>query len=456
MAEDDVRRRVPPQNLEAEQCVLGSILLDNAALDTALETGLTAADFYRTSHDEIFRAMFALREQEKPIDAISLKDYFRAAGRLDQIGGAAYIAELGSLVPSAASVGYYATVVRDRCLLRHAARELHEMWDSCYSAVNAQEFLDDVDHRLFALTERRVRQSFQPMPELMRDSVKLFEQIYENKSLLTGVATGFQDLDRLLGGLQRGHLVVFAARPSMGKSALALNVAAHAAAEGSAVAFFSLEMSRQELGLRLLCSEARVDMAKARAGYLAQSDFPRLAEAADRLARAALFVDDDSNVSAPQVKAKCRRLARDKRLARLGLVVVDYLQLMRPGMNVERRDLDVADVTRSLKALAKELDVPVLALSQLNRQVESRPNRRPLLADLRESGAIEQDADEVAFIYREEMYQRDCDEPGMAEIIVAKQRNGPTDVIKLAYQREFTRFADYAPPPPDPWDADRG
>ena len=446
-AADEILRRVPPQNLEAEQSVLGAILLENEAINQALEV-LSSEDFYRESHREIFRAMAELSDRSQPVDAITLTDLLKGRGRLEAVGGPAYIAELAAGVHTAANIAHYARIVREKAVLRSLASIATEIASSAYDGpVSVDEFLDEAEHRVFEISERRIRASFHSMRDLTRDSLKLIERLYERREMVTGVPTGFIDLDRITAGFQPSDLIVIAGRPSMGKTALALNVAAYAALEADphvGVAFFSLEMSREQLVLRMLCSEARVDSAKTRAGYLADRDFQRLAEAAVRLSEAPIFVDDSSDITPITLKAKCRRLARDSS-TNLGLIIVDYLQLMRSSRPGESREKEIAEVSRALKALAKELKVPVIALSQLNRQVESRPDRRPLLADLRESGAIEQDADVIAFIYRDEMYHRDSKEPGVAEVIVAKQRNGPTDTAKLTYLTQFTRFENYAP-----------
>jgi replicative DNA helicase len=443
---DDILRRVPPQNLEAEQSVLGAILLDNDAINQAIEI-LNFDDFYREGHREIFRAMAGLVDQTRPVDAITLTEALRTQNVLEAIGGPGYIAELAATVPTAANVGYYARIVREKSVLRRLASTATEIASGAYDAPSdVEQYLDEAEHRVFEISEHRIRQSFHTMKEVTRASIALLERLYERKELVTGVPTGFTDLDRLTAGLQPSDLVIIAARPSMGKTALALNLATYAATEADppvGVAFFSLEMSKEQLALRMLCSEARVDSAKARAGFLGERDFPKLAQAAARLSDAPIFIDDNSDTSALVLKAKCRRLMRE-RSSRLGLVVVDYLQLMRAARPGESREKEIAEISRSLKALAKELRVPVVALSQLNRQVETRPDRRPLLADLRESGAIEQDADLIAFVYRDEMYHRDSKEPGVAEIIIAKQRNGPTGTAKLTYLNQYTRFENYA------------
>ncbi|HVA76872.1 MAG TPA: replicative DNA helicase [Candidatus Binataceae bacterium] len=444
---DDILRRVPPQNLEAEQSVLGAILLDNEAINFALET-ITAEDFYRESHREIFRAMADLSDRSQPVDAITLSDALRTRGKLEMIGGAAYIAELASIVPTAANVAHYARIVREKSVLRSLASIATEIASGAYEApANVEEFLDAAEHRVFEISERRIRPAFHGMKDLTVEAIKMVERLYERKEMVTGVPTGFADLDRITAGFQPSDLIILAARPSVGKSALALNIAANAAMHAEprvGVAFFSLEMSKEQLVLRMLCSEARVDSAKVRTGHIRKEDFPKLIDAADRLSESNILIDDSSDISPIVLKAKCRRLMRDKN-NNLGLIVVDYLQLMRSSRPGESREKEISEISRSLKALAKELRVPVIALSQLNRAVETRPDRRPLLADLRESGALEQDADVIGFIYRDEMYHRDTKEPGVAEIIIAKQRNGPTDTAKLTYLNQYTRFENYSP-----------
>jgi replicative DNA helicase len=441
----DILRRVPPQNLEAEESVLGAILLENDAINVVLEI-LTADDFYRDAHRRIFQAMVELADHNQPVDAITLTDTLRSQGSLETVGGPAVIAELAVRVPTAAHAAHYARIVREKAILRSLAAAATEIASAAYEArSDADDFLDQAEHKIFEISERRIRPSFHSMPELTRESLKMIERLYERRELVTGVPTGFSDLDRITAGLQPSDLIIIAARPSMGKTALALNIMSYAALEADpkiGVAFFSLEMSKEQLVLRLLCSEARVDSSKARAGYLKGEDFPKLAQAAARLSEAPIFIDDSSDMSPVVLKAKCRRLARE-RGNNLGLIVVDYLQLMRSSRPGESREKEISEISRSLKGLAKELRVPVIALSQLNRQVETRPDRRPLLADLRESGAIEQDADVIAFIYRDDMYHKDSKAAGTAEVIVAKQRNGPTDTAILTYLRQFTRFENF-------------
>ena len=450
-AADDILRRVPPHNLEAEQSVLGAILLDNAAISEALGV-LGAGDFYREAHRRIFAAMLVLSEAGEPIDAVTLTDTLRSGGALEAAGGAAYIAEVAAMVPTAANVASYAVRVRRDAILRQFGSVATELASRTYEGIeDVEEFLDDAERRLLQITGPKTGDSLVGMAQSTSEAIKIIELLYEQGQPVTGIATGFRELDRLTAGLQRGELVIFAGRPSMGKTSLACDVAMHAAlgdAENKprGVAFFSLEMTREQLAVRMICSEAGVDAAKMRAAILGERDFPRLAQAAARLADSDLSIDDDSNITPVQLKAACRRHAI--RLARAGksldLVVIDYIQLMNSGLQGREynREREIAHITRSLKGLAKELRIPILGLSQLNRQVETRAERRPVLADLRESGAIEQDADLIAFIYRDEVYHPDSKDAGIAEIIIAKQRNGPTDTVRLAYLKHLTRFED--------------
>ena len=371
---DDILRRVPPQNLEAEQSVLGAILLDNEAINFALET-ITPEDFYRESHREIFRAMAELSDHSQPVDAITLTDALRNRGKLEMIGGAGYIAELASIVPTAANIAHYARIVREKSVLRSLASIATEIASGAYDApANVEEFLDSAEHRVFEISERRIKPAFFGMRELTVSAIKMVERLYERKEMVTGVPTGFHDLDRITAGFQPSDLIIIAARPSMGKSALALNIAANAAMHSDkpvGVAFFSLEMSKEQLVLRLLTSEARVNSSKVRTGFIRKEDFPKLIEAADRLSASNIVIDDSSDISPITLKAKCRRLMRDKN-SNLGLIIVDYMQLMRSSRPGESREKEIAEISRSLKALAKELRVPVIALSQLNRAGRDR------------------------------------------------------------------------------------
>jgi len=440
----DNLRKLPPQNLEAESSILGGILLENDAINTVVEA-VTPDDLYRESHRKIFRAMIDLWDRNEPVDLITLSDQLKAKGELDVVGGSAYLAELASQVPTAANVGYYAQIVREKAILRRlvqaatdiATRGLEERGE-------VEDFLDDAERVIFDISEKRVTSSFVRVGDVVKDSIKKVEQLYERKEMITGVPSGYQDLDRLTAGLQPSDLLIVAGRPSMGKTALALNIAANAAFKGVGVAVFSLEMSMEQLVLRMLCSEAHVDHSRIRTGYLQEREFPALVMAAGRLGDTPVFIDDTPAVSVLEVRAKARRLVRDK-TKQVGLIVIDYLQLMRGRGGSNNREQEISEISRSLKALAKELNVPVIAISQLNRRVEDRGDKRPMMSDLRESGAIEQDADVIMFIYRDEVYNPDSEEnKGTAEIIIAKQRNGPVGTVKLTFLKEYTRFEDYA------------
>ena len=436
-------RKVPPQNLEAEESVLGGILLDPDALDRIIEV-MSAADFYRDAHRTIFETMLALSERGEPIDLITLSDALKARGQLPQVGGATFLAELGDKVPSAANVAHYARIVRDKAVLRSLIRVSGEIVGRCYdSQDDIEQFLDEAERLIYDVSEQRIRPAFFKVGDMIMDTIKTVEQLYERKEMVTGVPTGFLDLDQKTAGLQPADLVIIASRPSMGKTAFALNIAQYVALQTNAtVGVFSLEMAKEQLVMRLLCAEARVDNAKVRAGYLAERDFPRLAMAAGRLAEAPIFIDDTPGLNVLELRAKARRLKREHDL---GVVIVDYLQLMRGlDQKQENRVQELAEISRGLKALAKEMQVPVVALSQLNRQVETRGDKRPIMSDIRESGSIEQDADVILFLYRDEMYHADSADEGTAEIIIGKQRNGPIGTVRLAFRSEYTRFENLA------------
>jgi len=431
---DDNLRKVPPQNLEAEASVLGGILLENEAINRVLEL-LIPEDFYRESHRKVFRAMIGLSDRNEPVDLITLSDFLKARGELEAVGGTAYLASLADLVPTAANIGHYARIVREKAVLRHLISAATEIAGRGFEEQgNVDEFLDTAEKIIFDISEKKIKSSFVMVGDIIKDSIKTVERLYERKEMVTGVPTGFKDLDELTAGLQPSELIVVAGRPSMGKTAICLNIATNAALNARiGVAVFSLEMAKEQLVLRMLCSEARVDNSKVRAGYLGERDFPKLVMAAGRLAEAPIYIDDTPAISVLEVRAK-----------RVGLIVVDYLQLMRGMGTAGNREQEISEISRSLKALAKELNVPVIGISQLNRQVESRKPPKPILADLRESGAIEQDADVIAFVYREVVYNENTDEPNIAEIIVSKQRNGPIGSVRLAFFKEYTRFEDLA------------
>lgn len=430
--------RVPPHSVEAEESVLGGILLDNDAINAALEK-LRPFDFYRAAHQAIYEAMVTLSDKREPIDVVTLSQQLRSMNALDEVGGLEYLSRLTSVVPSSANVGYYAKLVKEMSLRRRVIHEASEVINAAFDTEGeVEEFIDVAEQKILSVAEYRINPSFHRVSDIVQDSIKLIEKLYDQKEPVTGTPTGFDDLNKMTAGFQPSDLIIVAARPSMGKTALALNfgqfVGIH---ERKPVAVFSLEMSKEQLVLRMLCSEARVDSSKVRTGQLGERDFPRLVDAASRIAEAPIFIDDTPAVTVAEVKAKARRLHREHPLS---LILVDYLQLMRSPAYSNSREQEISDISRSLKALAKELQVPVIALSQLNRSLESRQDKRPMMSDLRESGAIEQDADLIMFIYRDEVYNSATNDKGIAELLISKQRTGPTGVVKLAFLAEYTRF----------------
>jgi replicative DNA helicase len=432
--------KIPPQNTEAEQSILGGILLDNNALNAVLEI-LEVKDFYNEAHRRIFSAILELSDRNEPSDLITLSNALKEKKHLDSVGGASYLATLVDSVPSAANVAHYAKIVKEKSILRRLIGTATEILDKSYHAGSeVDRILDEAEHAIFEISENKIRPAFFPLKEILKDSFRTIERLYEKKELVTGVPTGFDKLDELTSGLQNSELIIVAGRPSMGKTALALNIAQHASIEaGIPVAIFSLEMAKEQLALRMLASEARVDSQRIRKGFLGETDWPRLTTAAGRLSDAPIFIDDTPAISVLEMKAKSRRLKAEMGL---GLVILDYLQLMKGGGYADTREQEISEISRSLKALSKELSVPVMALSQLNRKVEDRTNKRPQMADLRESGAIEQDADVIFFLYRDDVYNRSEDNPekGTAEVIIGKQRNGPVGTVKLTFQEKYTRF----------------
>jgi replicative DNA helicase len=436
--------RVPPQNLEAEQSVLGGLLLDNFALNTVLEL-LETSDFYSEAHRKIFSSVVELSNRNEPCDLITLSNILKDQKRIEQVGGTAYLASLVDNVPSAVNIAYYAKIIKEKSVLRRLIGTATEILNKSYDAgMDIDSVLDEAEHAIFEISENKIRPSFYPIRDIIKDSFKTIERLYAKKELVTGVATGFDKIDDITSGLQKSDLIIIAGRPSMGKTAFALNIAQYAALEiGVPVAIFSLEMAKEQLATRMLAAEARVDSQRLRKGFLGETDWPKLTTAAGRLSEAPIYIDDTPAITAIEMKAKSRRLKAENGL---GLIILDYLQLMRGNSSRDSREQEISEISRSLKALAKELSVPVIALSQLNRKVEDRTSRRPQMADLRESGAIEQDADLIAFIYRDEVYNRSDDNPekGIAEIIIGKQRNGPTGTVRLAFQEKYTRFENLA------------
>ncbi|RIL03438.1 MAG: replicative DNA helicase [Proteobacteria bacterium] len=431
--------RVPPHSSESEEAVLGAVLIDNDAINLALER-VRPEDFYRTSYRTIFSAMLTLCEKREPIDIVSLSQQLRAMNALEPAGGMEELARLSSLVPSSANVGYYAKVVKEMSLRRRVIHEASDIISEAFDMeADVETFLDSTEQKILGVSDYRIKPAFYRVSDVVQDSIKLVERLYDQKEPVTGVPSGYDELDRLTAGFQPSDLIIIAARPSMGKTSLALCIASNVGIyHKKPVALFSLEMSKEQIVLRMLCSEARVDNSKVRTGHLGDRDFPRLVDAASRLAEAAIFIDDTAAITITELRAKARRLHRENAL---GLIVVDYLQLMRSPLYAGvSREQEISDISRSLKALAKELQVPVIALSQLNRSVESRTDKHPVLSDLRESGAIEQDADLITFVYRDEVYNPETPDRGVAELIIAKQRTGPTGMVRLAFSADHTRF----------------
>ncbi|MBI5212747.1 MAG: replicative DNA helicase [Nitrospirae bacterium] len=436
--------KLPPQNIEAEQSVLGAIILDNEALPKALEV-LGSEDFYKDTHRRLYNAMMGLFEKNEPIDIITLTDYLRRSDELDSVGGIPYLSNLANAVPTSANIRYHAKIVREKALLRALIKTATQITTEVYEdSRDADEMVDYAEKMVFDIADKRTKTSFASLKDVIKDTFKMIEHLYDKKEAITGVPSGFKDIDELTAGFQPGDLIIIGGRPGMGKTAFALNIAQHVAIDlKEPVAIFSLEMSKEQLAMRMLCSESMVNASHVRKGFIGKQDWPKLTNAAGRLADALIFIDDSSAITVLEVRAKARRLKMEH--GALSLVVVDYLQLMRSRGNFERREQEISEISRSLKALAKELKVPVVALSQLNRAVEQRGEKKPTLADLRESGAIEQDADVIMFIYRDEIYNKNNpSNKGKAEVNVAKQRNGPTGTVNLTYLADSTRFVDFA------------
>ena len=436
-----------PHNLEAERSVLGAIMLDNGLLNQAIEL-LKADDFYLGSHRSVFQHMLNLSEKSKAVDFITLTDELRKAGQLESVGGAAFISSLIDGVPRLANIEYYARIVQERATLRNLIKRSHAIINSCYDQPeDVDTILDSAERAIFELAEAKIRSGFVPLSEIAKRTLKKIEIASKRKNMVTGIPTGFTRFDELTSGLQASDLVVVAARPSMGKTAFSLNIATHAAlAAGKSVGMFSLEMSSDQLLLRMICSEAEIDAHKLRTGYLSKDEWSRIPRILGELSQAKMFIDDTAGINLLEMRAKCRRLKAEHGL---DMVIVDYLQLMSGGKTrYENRQQEISSISRGLKGLAKELDVPVVALSQLSRAPELRTgDHRPQLSDLRESGSIEQDADLVAFIFREELYKKDdLEKEGLAEVIIGKQRNGPIGSVQLAFRKQFTRFDNLAHP----------
>lgn len=430
--------RVPPNSIEAERAVLGAILLNNEVLSHTLEL-LTPDDFYRTGHALLYKAMIRLEERGEPADVVTVVEELRAGNEIDKVGGASYIASLTGEVPSVAHARHYAAIIRKLSTLRGLINVANDIASEGYGAgQDVEEFLDRAEKEIFSATSRQLEKSAVSLHDMLRDAFNKIEELHNKKEMVTGVPSGFYELDDLTAGFQGSDLVIVAGRPGMGKTSFVLNIAQHAAVKSNVgIAFFSLEMSREQLVMRLLCSEAMVDAQRLRRGMLRDSDWPKLTRAAGVLSEAPIYIDDTPALTTLEIRAKSRRLYAEHKI---GMVVVDYLQLMRASGKYDVREQEISEISRSLKALAKELRIPVVALSQLNRGVESRGDKRPMISDLRESGAIEQDADVVLFIYRDEVYEKETKDKGMAEIIIGKQRQGPLGTAKLAFLGQHTKF----------------
>lgn len=434
---------VPPQNLDAEQTVLGTVLLQDKSILKIAEL-LSPKDFYRDAHKTIYQVMLDLFEKREPHDLITVVNLLNERNKLDEVGGAAYLASLTDIIPFSGTLTHHAEIIRKKSILRQLIQTTSEVAARCYDAQDDIDALvDEAEKTIFEIAQSKKKQGFQPMADIVPRAFDRITRLFDRQEHITGVATGYEELDRMTAGLQSSDLIIIAGRPSMGKTALAMNMVQHAAiVEKIPVAVFSLEMSMEQLALRMLCSIGRIDSQRIRTGRLLDKDWPGLTRATGILTEAPIHIDDTAGITVLEMRAKARRLKSE---FDIGMVVVDYLQLMQGRAKTENRAQEISDISRSLKAMAKELDVPVIALSQLNRGLENRTDKRPQLSDLRESGAIEQDADVIGFIYRDEVYNKAEDNPnrGLAEIIVGKQRNGPTGTVKLTFLAQYTTFENY-------------
>jgi replicative DNA helicase len=438
--------KVPPHSIEGEQAVLGGLLLSPRAFDQVADV-ITETDFYREDHRLIFRAISELSNKGKPCDAVTVTEWFESHGKVDQVDGGSYINQLASSTPSAANVKAYADIVREKSILRQLIDVGADITSNAFSSDgrDSSELLEQAERQVFAIADQgtRTRSGFESVQDTIKEAIEKIQELHEFEGEITGTPTGFQDFDKLTAGLQDSDLIIVAGRPSMGKTTLAMNIAENAAIKHDVpVAIFSMEMSALQLVMRLFSSLGQIDQTRLRTGNLDELDWPKLTSAMNLLHKSHIFIDETPSLSPSELRARARRLKREHNI---GMIVVDYLQLMSvPGSN-ENRATEIAEISRSLKAIAKELHLPVIALSQLNRALEQRPNKRPIMADLRESGAIEQDADLIVFIYRDEVYNDETPDKGKAEIIIGKHRNGPTGMVPLSFQGQWLRFVNYAP-----------
>lgn len=435
---DDQIERLPPQSVEAEQAVLGALLVMGDAITRVLDI-LHPEYFYRKTHQVIYAVMLDLFERNEPIDIVTTSQELKDQGKLETVGGRQFLADLAMSVATTANLEYYAHLVHDKAMLRNLIKAGTEIVTTSYEETDADAAIDKAERLIFSLAENRDMKQLVPIGDIVGDSFAKIEERYTNRDQLAGAPSGFYDLDAMTSGFQNSDLIILAARPSMGKTAFVLNIAQYVALEKNLpVAIFSLEMSKEQLVQRMLCSEAGIDATRLRTGNLQNNDWTRLSMAMGRLGEAPMYIDDSAVVTALEIRAKCRRLKAEQK--NLGMIIIDYIQLMQGRKATDNRVQEVSEISRSLKTLARELEVPVIALSQLSRAVEARQNKRPMLSDLRESGSIEQDADIVMFIYRDEYYNQESDKRGEAEIIIAKQRNGPTGTVDLLFQSTITRF----------------
>lgn len=431
--------KVPPHDIEAEQAVIGSMLTDQEAVYAAIER-LKPEDFYREDNKQIYTAILNIYNKAEPIDIITLKAELSSMGKLDAVGGLEYIVELPEKVPTTANVDRYIKIVEEKSLLRNLIRAANEILSSGYAQEDdVENIVDHAEKKIFDVMQKKSQKGYTTIKDVLVESFTKLEELYNQKEHITGVPTGFAELDKKTAGLHGSELILIAARPAMGKSAFALNIGSYAATRANVpVAIFSLEMSKEQVGNRILCSEALVDSNNVRTGELTDEELGKLAETSGELSQAPIYIDDTPGISVMEIRAKCRKLKLEKNI---GLVIIDYLQLIQGSGKTSSREQEIAEISRSLKILAKEIEVPVIALSQLSRAVEARPDHRPMLSDLRESGSIEQDADIVMFLYRDDYYNEDSEKKNIAEVIIAKQRAGSTGTVDLAWLGKYTKFA---------------
>ena len=444
-ASDPLLSRVPPHNLEAEESILAAILIDNDVLMDVVDA-LDPSDFYRSAHEKMYESMTQLFATSEPIDLVTLANHLRNRGELENVGGAAAVSRLVDTVPVAANAPHYAKIIRDNSSLRQLIERAHKIIGKCYdNPEDVDDVVDFAENSIFEISDNKIGPAFTPIQGLIDLNISTIEErVGQDNSGVTGIPTGYKTLDKMTSGLQKSDLIILAARPAMGKTSFALNLARNVAVEADVpVGVFSLEMGKDQISMRLLTGEARVESGKIRGGFINNDDWNRINTAAGILYEAPIFIDDSGDISPVDIRAKARRLKMEKGL---GLLIIDYLQLMKGSRNTDRRDLEIAEISRSLKMLAKELEIPIIALSQLNRMLEQRADKRPMLSDLRESGSLEQDADIVMFIYRDEVYNKEENNPnkGKAEIIIAKHRNGAVGTAHMAFLGAFTRFEDLA------------